>query len=396
MTLFPVAVTAMGAVTALGTGADCLFQGLLEGQRAFRPVRGFGLPGCRVTLAAEVTCDVPEVGSSRTAGLAIVAARDALSNFEHRFESNRIGVVLGSAGAGTLVLEQQLRDDSAYEAWLALYAKRHIVDAVADNLGFAGPRHVINTACSSGAVAIAIAIDWLKNNDCDCVLALGSDELGRFTYTGFHSLRAMDPEPCRPFDRNRRGLTMGEGAGCLILERYTDALKRGAKVHGFIRAVGLACDAHHLTAPDPEGVGPARAIEAALSDAQLDASAIGFVNAHGTGTPLNDAAEIASLERGLGVHAVSCPVHSVKATVGHCMGAAGTIEAVVALTSLERGLVPHTAGLEDSEFEGRVRCVKGCPLEVSAQHALSTSFGFGGNDAVIVLSKADARKSVLV
>jgi 3-oxoacyl-(acyl-carrier-protein) synthase len=396
MTLFPVAVTAMGAVTALGTGADRLFQGLLEGQRAFRPVQRFGLQDCRVTLAAEVTCDVPEVGSSRTAGLAVIAARDALSTFEHRIESNRIGVVLGSAGAGTSVLERQLQDPSTYEAWLALYAKRHLVDAVAEHLGFTGPRHVINTACSSGAVAIAIAIDWLKNNDCDCVLALGSDELGRFTYTGFHSLRAMDPEPCRPFDRNRRGLTMGEGAGCLILERPTDALKRGAKVHGFIRAVGLACDSHHLTAPDPEGIGPARAIEAALMEAQLDASAIGFVNAHGTGTPLNDAAEIASIERGLGVCAANCPIHSVKATIGHCMGAAGTIEAVVALTSLARGLVPHTTGLEDSEFEGRVHCVKGRPLEVTAQHALSTSFGFGGNDAAIVLSKTDANQSVSV
>jgi 3-oxoacyl-[acyl-carrier-protein] synthase II len=284
------------------------------------------------------------------------------------------------------VLERQLSEGATEPSFISRYSKRRVVDEVADAFGFSGPRHAVNTACSSGAVAIAIATDWLREGDCDLAIALGSDELGRFTFTGFHALRAMDPEPCRPFDRNRRGLSMGEGAGCLVLERPADARRRGSCVYGYVCSVGLACDAHHLTAPDPEGYGPARAIRAALEEARLGPEAIGFINAHGTGTPLNDAAEVASIERGLGACAVRCPVHSVKATAGHCMGAAGAIEAVVALHSLKQGLVPHTAGLQDCEFDGRVHCVKARPLAVDVDFAMSTSFGFGGNDAAIVLS----------
>jgi 3-oxoacyl-[acyl-carrier-protein] synthase II len=295
-------------------------------------------------------------------------------------------VVLGSAGAGTLALERRLTGDITAASFLNGYSKRGVVDEVADAFSIKGPRHAINTACSSGAVAIAIAVDWLREGDCDVAIALGSDELGRFTYTGFHALRAMAPEPCRPFDRNRCGLSMGEGAGCLILERSSDAKRRGSVIRGYVCSVGLSCDAHHLTAPDPEGYGPARAIRAALDVANLSPEAIGFINAHGTGTPLNDAAEVASIEVGLGASAVRCPVHSSKATTGHCMGAAGAIEAVVALNSLERGLVPHTAGLSDCEFDGRVHCVKERPLGVDVDYAMSTNFGFGGNDAAVVLA----------
>lgn len=383
----PVAVTAIGAVTALGVGPDCLFHGLLSGARAFRPVVGFGVEGCRVQLAAEVTCAVPAIGSSRTADLAILAAQNALQGLPAFAEPRRVGIVLGSAGAGTACLERRLSGEppSTHAFWRD-YGKRRVVDEVAQALNVLGPRHAINTACSSGAVALAIAKDWLNFGDCDVAIAIGSDELGRFTYSGFHALRAMDPDPCRPFDRGRRGLSMGEGAGCVVLERSREAQHRGAPIRAYLCAVGLSCDAHHLTAPDPLGEGQARAVTAALESAAIGAEAVGFINAHGTGTPLNDAAEVASLERALGDSARRCPVHSVKATIGHCMGAAGAIEAVVALLSLERGLVPHTAGLTDCEFEGQVNCVKHEPLRVHADYAMSTNFGFGGNDAAVLLA----------
>ncbi|MGC4000691.1 MAG: beta-ketoacyl-[acyl-carrier-protein] synthase family protein [Anaeromyxobacter sp.] len=382
----PVAITAVGAVTALGLGPDCLFDGLLAGVRGFGRVERFGVNGCRVQLAAEVRGDLPVVGSTRTADLAVTAVRNAIAKLPPFVDLSRVGVVLGSAGAGTAGLEDRLLGIADAPALLRRYTKRELVDEVARSLGFGGPRHAINTACSSGAMAVALAADWLRFGDCDVAIAVGADELGRFTYTGFHALRAMDPEPCRPFDRHRQGLTMGEGAGCVVLERPREARRRGAPIRAFLGAVGQACDAHHLTAPDPSGAGPARAIARALEGAGVEPREVGFINAHGTGTPLNDAAEVSSIEVALGAAAVECPVHSVKATVGHCMGAAGAIEAVVAVLSLERQLVPHTAGLTDCEFDGRVRCVRGEPLHVEADFALSTSFGFGGNDAAILLA----------
>lgn len=385
----PVAVTAVGAVTALGVGPDCLFEGLLGGKRAIFPTRTFGVEGCRTKLAAEVTCEVPRVTGSRTADLAVLAIRDALSRLPASWDPTRVGLVLGSAGAGTAVLEGRLSGNATGPRFALDYTKGRVVDAVAAVFALQGPRVAINTACSSGAVAIGIAADWLRDGDCDWAIAVGSDELGRFTYSGFHALRAMDPEPCRPFDRARRGLSMGEGAGCLVLERIEDAARRHCPELGRVCAVGHACDAHHLTAPDPSGVGQARALHAAFEQAGITVDDIGFVNAHGTGTPLNDAAEVASLELGLGARASRCPVHSVKSTIGHCMGAAGAIEAVVALSSLQTGLVPHTVGLVDSEFEGRVNCVMGVPQAVRCDFAVSTSFGFGGNDAAVVLRRGE-------
>jgi 3-oxoacyl-(acyl-carrier-protein) synthase len=389
-----VAVTAFGAVTALGAGVDALWAGLLDGRRPFSTVRAFGVEGCRTQQAAEVTVSVPQVGADRSAGLAVLAATEALSARTVVAARQRIGLIVGSAGAGTDVLERALRDNSSVPLdWWRRYQKRWLADEIATALETTagvsiGPRLVVNTACSSSTVAIGLGVDWLRAGDCDCVLAIGTDELGRFTYTGFHALRALDPEPCRPFDRSRRGLSMGEGAGCLVLERARDAQRRQCRIRGLVLSVELACDAHHLTAPDPEEAGTARAFTLGLAEAQIDADAVGFVNAHGTGTPLNDAAEVKSLELSLGVHAGTTPVHSVKATTGHCMGAAGAIEAIVALRSLETGIVPATAGLLDSEFDGRVRCVKDRPIRVAATHAVSTNFGFGGNDAALVLAHA--------
>lgn len=389
-----VAVTAFGAVTALGAGVDALWQGQLEGRRPFSKVTAFDVNACRVQIAGEVTVPVPLVGDDRSASLAVMAATEALSAGSVDAKRQRIGLVVGSACASTAVLERALSNPSELPTgWWRQYEKSWLADVIAAHLDreygvSIGPRSVVNTACTSGAVAIAIAADWLRAGDCDCVLAIGTDELARFTYTGFLALRSLDPNPCRPFDRGRRGLTIGEGAGCLVLQRTKDAVSQGCPVRGYVLSVGLACDAHHLTAPDPEGAGAARAILNGLSEAQLDVHDVGFVNAHGTGTPLNDVAEVTSLERALGNYASSCPVHSVKGTTGHCMGAAGAIEAIVALRSLETGIVPPTSGLVDCEFDGRVRCVKERPIRVDAAHAISTSFGFGGNDAVVVLAHA--------
>ena len=386
----PIAVTSMGAVTAMGGDKNSLWVGLLDGRRPFSKVRAFDAGNCRVNVAAEVNTTFPLLGHSRTADLGVTAAREALQRAHPLPPSARIGLVVGSTGVGDPSLERALQGLYSAAEWWRQCLKGTLADDIATTLGLGPSRQVINTACSSGAIAIALACDGLRAGDFDMAVAVGCDELGSVTYSGFNALRALDPEPCRPFDRRRRGMTIGEGAGCLVLERLSDARRTEKRIHAIVAGVGLACDSHHLTAPDPGGRGASLALERALAQANISARDVGFINAHGTGTPLNDAAEIAGLERVLGRHAVQCPVHSVKAGTGHCMGAAGTIEAIVAIQSLEQGLVPATAGLSDCEFEGRVDCVRAVPRRISANYGVSNSFGFGGNNATLVLARPEA------
>jgi 3-oxoacyl-[acyl-carrier-protein] synthase II len=390
MSRIGIAVTGLGAITALGNGTNALWTGLLEGRRPFAPIRAFDPGACRVNLAAEVRHDFSQVSSSRTANLGVTAAREALLQAGAAPVRERIGLVVASTGYGDRSIELALAGKTPNGSWWRECLKGTLADELARILRLGPKRQVINTACSSGAIAIALACDGLRAFDYDVALAVGCDELAAVTYSGFHSLRALDPEPCRPFDKNRRGMSIGEGAGCLVLERANDARQNGKRILGFVAGSGFACDAHHLTAPDPEGKGAALSMQNALQQAGVLAKDIGFVNAHGTGTPLNDAAEIAGIERAFADQSQRCLVHSVKASTGHCMGAAGTLEAVVAILALENQMVPATAGLIDCEFDGHVDCVTGQARGINANFGMSNSFGFGGNDATLVFERGEA------
>jgi len=399
----PVAITGVGAITALGAGVEATFRSVLAGHRGIRPIQRFDSTGCRVRIAAEAP--EPEgvtaaraaslLGASRTARLGLHAARDALDSAGFRQGAPAgTALVLGTAGAGDAALETHLRRARAgvpSRAVMARYPKRAVADFVAQALGLDGPRSTINTACSSGVVAIIHAIELLRAGFCSVAVAGGADELTRYTLTGFCSLRAVDPEPCRPFDVNRRGMTLGEGAGFVVLEDLARAVRRNAEVLGTVVGYGHTCDAGHLTAPDPSGAGAARAIGAALDMAEIAPQDVGFVNAHGTGTPHNDRAELAALSRALGPALASCPIHSVKACIGHCMGAAGAIEAIVTLWSLRAGVVPHTPGLECPEQSHLADFVLHEPRSLRVSYALTNSFGFGGNDAALVIGSPEVR-----
>ena len=269
------------------------------------------------------------------------------------------------------------------------FPKRAATDVVATALALGGPRATVNTACSAGAVAVIHALDLLRAGYADAMLAGGADELTRFTLTGFCSLRAVDPAPCRPFDRARKGMSLGEGAGFLLLERMEDAKRRKAEVHAVVAGAGHSCDADHLTAPDPEGHGAALAMGEALARAGVGPAQVAFVNAHGTGTPHNDLAEVRAIRRILGDFARTCPIHTIKANVGHCMGAAGAIEAVVSILALRHGLVPPTAGLVDPEFDGELDFVRDTPRRIGKGYGLSNSFGFGGNNAALLFARPE-------
>jgi 3-oxoacyl-(acyl-carrier-protein) synthase len=227
------------------------------------------------------------------------------------------------------------------------------------------------TACSSSAIAIAQALDWIRLGRCDVALAGGAEGLCRLTIAGFGALRATSPEPCQPFDKNRKGLNLGEGAAVLVLESRRHAERRGARILARLLGAGMSCDA----------------MTAALRDAKLDASAIGYINAHGTGTPHNDSAESHAVRSLLGDRAGQVPMSSIKSMVGHTLGAAGAIEAVASVLSLQHGILPPTKNLRDPETDFGLDYIPEVARQKQVDVILSSSFAFGGNNAALLFGR---------
>jgi 3-oxoacyl-[acyl-carrier-protein] synthase-1/3-oxoacyl-[acyl-carrier-protein] synthase II len=250
-------------------------------------------------------------------------------------------------------------------------------------LRLSGPAQCVTNACSSGADAIGIAAQWIRDGLCDVALCGGADALARITYLGFASLRLTSPEACLPFDKNRKGLNLGEGAAVLVLESPKRAMKRASS--GAVLGYGTATDAHHLTAPHPEARGLVTALEQALAQAGARREDLAFINAHGTATPTNDAAEGAFFRR----HFPDAPFVATKGSTGHTLGAAGALEAVFTLAHLARGLLPASPGFFEADPEITAAPVA-APTAVSGQMALSQSLAFGGNNSVLILGKGDA------
>jgi 3-oxoacyl-[acyl-carrier-protein] synthase II len=273
---------------------------------------------------------------------------------------------------------------------LALLASQQINgpgDAVARALAISGPVRSVSSACASGGLAIGDALDAVRDGEVEVALTGGADSLCVVTYAGFNSLRSLDDRPCRPFRSDRAGLSIGEGAAVLVLERLERALDRGARPLAEILGSGASCDAHHMTAPHPDGVGAAAAMRAALMDANLTADAVTFVNAHGTGTPLNDLSESAACQDVFGDSAAAVPVTSSKGSVGHLLGCSGAIEAVATILDLDDGQVHVTPGNGALDPEIAVDVVLDQPRPIPRDAvALSTSFAFGGANAALVIA----------
>ncbi len=249
-----------------------------------------------------------------------------------------------------------------------------------------GPRTTIMTACSSSATAIGYAADCIRLGKSAVAIAGGAEGLCRLTYAGFSSLRAMSVEPCRPFDAERSGLTLGEGAAVMVLESLDHACARGATVLAQFAGYGISADGYHMTAPHPEGDGAARAMLAALDDAGLSAETIDYINAHGTATPHNDAAEARAIAKVFGTRAI--PISSTKSMVGHTLGAAGAIEACASVIALAEGFLPPTANLRkvDSAFE--LDIIGPSAREQRPRFVLSNSFAFGGNNTALIFARS--------
>lgn len=395
MTRARVVVTGLGAVSSLGSTADSLWREALAGHRGIAELRLFATASHRTSIAAQA--DEPAAGGrglARAERFALAAAAEATAELAPAaLRTARAGVFFGSStGAlfeGERYFAALLQRREASLRPIAAIQNDGPGTAVARALGVRGPVLTFSTACTSANVAIGAALDALRSGEVDVAVAGGADELCEITYAGFNSLRAVDPRPTRPFRADRAGLTMGEGAGVLLLERAEYAAARGARALCELIGAGASCDAHHVSAPDPSGAGAAAAIAAALRDAGVDPREVTFVNAHGTGTPHNDDAESKAMHAVFGARAAAIPLTSTKSLVGHLLGAAGGIEAVLTALSITHRVLPPTAGAEPIDASLGLDVVVGAGRPLPAHNVgLSTNLAFGGNNAVILLRSA--------
>ncbi|HEY3668136.1 MAG TPA: beta-ketoacyl-[acyl-carrier-protein] synthase family protein, partial [Polyangiaceae bacterium] len=394
-----IAVTGLGLVTSLGFGREQSFARLCDGQRGIGPVSLFDTRDLKSQIAAEVSgLDVSAIAPggedwSRGDALAFLAASEALSQAAH-VQGQPLGLALGGTTGGMYETERALarlppNAISPHDARRLLdFPLAVTVERLSRALGAVSQSATVCSACSSGAVAIALAASWLLSGRVERVVAGGVDGLCQLTFTGFNALGALDPEPCRPFDASRAGLTLGEGAGCLVLEREDSALARGVPIIAFLSGWAVASEAHHVTHPEPTGTRAAQVMLDAIAVAGLEPAQIDYVNAHGTGTVQNDAMEARALERVFQADLGRVWVSSAKGQVGHTLGAAGAIEAAITALSLARSVVPPTAGLDRPEATllRHVRAQQPAVLRA----ALSNSFGFGGACAALAFEVSTA------
>ncbi|MGW4194809.1 beta-ketoacyl-[acyl-carrier-protein] synthase family protein [Streptomyces sp. NPDC005004] len=404
----PVAVTGLGLVTPAGIGREAAWEGLCAGLSTAAPDPGLdGLP-------VAFSCRVPELDAAGLLGhrlsrrldrfttFALLAAREAVADAgvgADGWEAARVGVVMG-VGTGSMQGWQAEFDrlaDQVPDRVSPLALPRSVPNMaaaeIALDLGVTGPNMVVSTACASGTSAIGLARDWLLSGACDLVLAGGS-ESARLPMTAacFAQMRALSRradaphEASRPFDRDRDGFVLGEGAAVLVLERTEDARTRGGRPAAYVSGFGASCDAHHFTAPHPGGDGAARAIRGALADAGLAPEDVDHVNAHGTSTPQGDLAEHNALHQ---VFRRPPPVTAVKGTIGHAIGGAGAIEAACTVLTLRHQLIPPTANLHTLDPAIDLDVVAKAPRAHEMRAALSSSFGFGGQNAVLAFTAAD-------
>jgi 3-oxoacyl-[acyl-carrier-protein] synthase II len=402
MTSPRVAVTGVGVVSALGPSAEVTFDRLLRGERGFSEISIFDTDGQRTRFAGEVRGFDPAEWErslglrplSRSDALALAAAHDAVRSAGGLGTHPKLGIAVGATTGGMLEAEAGLArlDVAALPAStgsraLASYPMSHTAECLGAAFGVPARVATVCSACSSGAGAITLGALWLLSGEADCVLAGGTDALCRLTVTGFNALGATDTAPCRPFDRRRAGLTLGEGAGFLVLEMEARAIARGARVLAWLTGWAAGAEAHHITQPEATARMPRRLLSEAMRRAGRVPSDIDYLNAHGTGTS-NDAVETAGIRAAFGEATDRLLVSSSKGQVGHTLGAAGAIEAAITVLALHRQEVPPTGGLQEPDETCRLQHVLALGRPAPLRAAISSAFGFGGAGAVLLFEHA--------
>ena len=392
-----VVVSGLGVVSPYGVGVKSFWTGLAAGACAIKPITLIDTEGFRSRIAAEVPAEVlPALGVSRRRSradrLALAAAREALADSGLEGRARRDAALLvGAVGGGMLEGEDWYWGESRGQPTGDIRALRSILplshaETLGARLRLTGPKETVVMACASGSASIALGADLIRAGVTPTALAGGVDALTHICFMGFNALKLLDPTPCRPFDRDRRGMSIGEAAAFLVLEDAEHCRARGGRVLARLAGSGMTTDAHHVTAPHPEGEGMIQSMRMALADAGLDPAAVGYVNAHGTGTPQNDRAEALALRRVFGEGGVL--VSSTKSLIGHTMAAAGSVEAAATILALQHGLLPPTASLEHVDPDVPFDCLPVTARAADVDAALSNSFGFGGQNVSLLFEKA--------
>jgi beta-ketoacyl-acyl-carrier-protein synthase II len=404
-----VAVTGLGAITPLGNDAPSTWRAALAGESGVDFIRSFDASGFPVRIAAEVRgFDAASVASpkevrklERNVLLALGAAREAIADAGlDGLDPKRVGIVVGSAigGAGGIADQEDVLRERGPERVSPNFLPNVLVDSasgqLAISLGIRGPNYAVVSACATGSHAIGEAAELIKRGDADAVLAGGTEScIHPLILAGFCAMRGLVAEEehperaSRPFDATRAGFVMGEGACVLVLEELEAARARGATVHAEVLGYGASNDAHHMAQPDPDSLGVAEMIRAALRRADLEPEGVGYVNAHGTSTPLGDAAETKALKDVFGDHAYELAVSSTKSMMGHCFGAAGAIEAMMCVFALRDGILPPTINLHNPDPACDLDYVPNEARTAQVDIALSNAMGLGGHNGCVVLGR---------
>jgi 3-oxoacyl-[acyl-carrier-protein] synthase II len=397
-----VVVTGLGVVSAIGTGKDEFWKNLLKGQSGISRIDSLDTSPHRTAIGAEIKDFDPSLyiasrnlkNYGRTSQLGIAGARLALKDAglaDHHLKGKPVDIIIGTTIGESQVMEKindrwlRFGEGEVSPQDIATYPENVIALSISREIGLDAECIVIPTACAAGNYAIGYGHDRIRNGSSSVVIAGGCESFNRITFTGFNSIFAVAPERCQPFDRNRKGIIVGEGAGILILESLEHALARNALIYAEILGYGLSCDASHMTIPSVDGI--MSVMEKALSEAGLEKEDVDYISAHGTGTPMNDKIESQAINRVFGDRSRQLPVSSIKSMLGHSMGAASAIEAAVCSLAVRLHAIPATINFETPDPDCPVDCVPNHSRRAEIDVALNNSFAFGGNNACVAFGK---------
>src|SRR5438067_871519 len=406
-----VAVTGVGTVSPLGLDAPSTWRAAVAGESGIDWIKAFGASDFPVRVAAEVKdFDATQVASAKEARklernvlLALGAAREAMTDANmNGFDPNRVGIVFGSAIGGVpgIVEQADVLRERGSDRVSPNFLPNVLVDTasgqLAISLGIRGPNYAVVSACATGSHAAGEAAELIRRGDADAVLAGGTEScIHPLILAGFCAMRGLaaeddyPPRASRPFDATRAGFVIGEGAGVLVLEELEAAQARGATVYAEILGYGASNDAHHMAQPDPEYVGVAEMMRSALERSGVAPERVGYINAHGTSTPLGDLAETKAIKEVFGVHAYELAVSSTKSVTGHCFGAAGAIEAMMCVLAIHEGVLPPTANYEHPDPDCDLDYVPNEAREARVDVALSNAMGLGGHNGCVLVGRVE-------
>lgn len=391
-----IAITGMGVVSPIGQGIEAFWSGLINGMSGITPIERFPTHDFRVRRGGEIKQllgspvsrePLPACRASQFLIYAAVEAMHMARLHDSTTADMRLGVVVGSALGGIAEAERWYAQPGDLHA-LAAASYDGPTRQLAHWLAASGPVLTVSTACASGATSLGLAADLLRAGTATAVVAGGVDVLSRFVMRGFNHLRSLTRDEVRPFDRRRKGLLLGEGAGLVVLERASTARQRGVAPCGYLLGHASCADGTHITAPDPQGRGLEQSIRLALANAGVPSQAIEFISAHGTGTPLNDQMETQVFKKILGQRAYTVPINSIKAHMGHTMGAAATLETIMCLLAWRYGAIPPTLHYGEPDPACDLDYVTGQARAARPRLSLNTAAGFAGCNACLVLEGA--------